>query len=333
MEKTVKELIQAGEYRGIVEDLPGEIYYPAPGLSTSGLRELSKSPAHYQASLLIHKEETPAMRMGTLTHRAILEPKAFKATTCVAPKKEDFPNILDTCEQLKDKCDALGLPVSGKKADLISRVRAADPTAKFWDEFYLEQTQGKESVSYTELSLIEGMVDAIQSHPFASQLFKSGKAEVSGFNLTDGLVRRGRADYIRANDGLIADLKVTGRSDLIQSKRALEKHIYDSKYHWQSAFYLREVFGPLLQKDLSMFAHVFIDSNPTVYMRGKLTHCVRVVVLGDASLERAVFEYQPLIEKFKQCQETGQWPCFSEEPESIEIPAWAFSKTEEVNYV
>lgn len=62
------------------------VYHAGPEISKSGLDLIEKSPAHYAQRE--QKEPTPAMRMGTAIHRALLEPERFEAEYVVVDAKD-----------------------------------------------------------------------------------------------------------------------------------------------------------------------------------------------------------------------------------------------------
>jgi len=57
-------------------------YHAGPGVSSSQIKALLKSPAHSQVQI----EQTPAMEFGTAFHTAILEPELFADTYVVMSK-------------------------------------------------------------------------------------------------------------------------------------------------------------------------------------------------------------------------------------------------------
>lgn len=299
-------------------------YYKDLALSYSGLKEFAISPAHYQAYIKMPKEQTAAMRLGTLTHLALLEPEVYAHKFVVAPEPKDYPSALKTLDDLKLKCKELGLTVSGTKDALTTRLKEVGRDLTFWDDIVAQHTGGKELLTPDDRDLIEGMVDAIQSHSVAFWLFTGGEAE-KAFKWTDpltSLVMKCKPDYLKVDQEYISDLK-TVQPDKLNSRMSIERHVYDSKYHWQSGIYCRGI-SLCIQKSLNRFAHVFVGNKPTVYQRGKLTHVVRVFMLDDAALEKAEIEYQPYLESFAKCVERDEWPCFPEEAETISLPTWAW---------
>lgn len=61
-----------------VHSISNSAYHADEGISSSGIKELIKSPAHYQAYLKADKKPTPEMVFGTLVHTLVLEPEKFE---------------------------------------------------------------------------------------------------------------------------------------------------------------------------------------------------------------------------------------------------------------
>lgn len=66
-----------------------ETYNQLKALNFSGSKELLKAPAFYQAYLNNPREETKALRMGSLTHALVLESDAVSARYAVLPEGLD----------------------------------------------------------------------------------------------------------------------------------------------------------------------------------------------------------------------------------------------------
>ena len=70
----------------VTASLTREEYNALPGLSYSGIKELLRSPAHYQLHLKAEREETKALRIGSAAHLGFLLPDKFTATYAQAPE-------------------------------------------------------------------------------------------------------------------------------------------------------------------------------------------------------------------------------------------------------
>lgn len=67
--------MESEEPDGFVFGMPESRYHAEPSISKSGLDLVAKSPAHYKHAP--PREPTPAMKIGTAIHRAVLEPGRF----------------------------------------------------------------------------------------------------------------------------------------------------------------------------------------------------------------------------------------------------------------
>src|SRR5690606_26208052 len=118
-------------------------------------------------------KETPAMRLGTLAHLAILEPERWEAEMIVAPAVDRRTK-------------------SGKEA---------------WAAF-LTEAAGKEIVSAEDAALVESIAAAVRSHRGARVLLQGAATEVSLYwrDAHTGVLCKGRMDASARHD-VIVDLK------------------------------------------------------------------------------------------------------------------------------
>lgn len=170
---TVEELraLEAeGKLAGSILKVPSAVYHKGPGFSSSGLKEVLRSPAHYRAYLEAPPKDSAALRIGTLIHLAVLEPDLFESSIVVMPKFE-------------------GEGMRKKKAE------------------WLEANQGKTVADPDERAVAVAVRDALFNSPLASNIIKEGQAELSAYWIDEetGILCKARADYLR--DGMIFDLK------------------------------------------------------------------------------------------------------------------------------
>lgn len=145
-------------------------YLAAPALSSSDLKQVLRSPAHYIAYKANRMPETKAQRFGSLAHKAILEPAFFRPL--VAPK---------VYRRTKE----------GKAA---------------WEQF-LAAAVDVDVVDADELLDIEGMVAAVKESPEAQKLLKTGVAEISAYASYGSVDLRCRPDWRCDSRRLLVNLK------------------------------------------------------------------------------------------------------------------------------
>jgi hypothetical protein len=179
----------------IIENLSAHEYHAVSALSSSGLKHLAKSPAHYQSWLKNPPEPTKAMLIGTAVHSAFLE------------------KGLETGAILK-------APGSTRATTIYKDFAKANPNGILLLEDEFDQ--------------VRTMVDTLNSHPVVKKLFAKGRAEVSAFwqceeTKTDG---KARADFLADELGLIIDLKTTEDASWGGFQRSIADFKYHWQSAW-----------------------------------------------------------------------------------------------------
>lgn len=228
-----------GELKGIVDNVPIEVYHASPGVSSSGLKALLQSPAHFRAYQSA-ESDSAALRFGRLVHTKVLEPELWEKTV-----------ILATPWQFD------GRTKEGKAE------RAA----------FAAKAEGREVVDHDDAKLIYGISDSIASNTLASRVLSGGAAEVTVYwtDAVTGLLCKARADYLTAST--IFDLKTTFDARL----RPFQRSVTDYRYHLSAAFYLdgfstvapRDAFAWLAVEKKPPFAVGFYAADPTMIEVGR----------------------------------------------------------------
>lgn len=202
---------------------PAEVYHAFQAISSHGLMEMLRSPAHFQAKYLTKKAEdveTEAYRVGRICHSAILEPEIFKARAVVKP-------------------------------DLDYRTKAGKEALREWTELLKPDAI---VLDEKDLDQILGMINAVQAHPLASRILQGGVPELSGYfqDATYQVPCKFRPDYLH-EDGIVVELKTCKDA----SPTAFAKAIANFNYHLQAAFYV-DGFSVVYNKPRGSVPHVFI---------------------------------------------------------------------------
>jgi hypothetical protein len=189
-------------------DIPNEVYHADRScVSTSGLKEILRSPAHYQAYLSgANRKETPAMFMGTAVHSRLLEPDLFAADYVVAP--------------------------------------TTDKRTKEYKEFELANGD-KKIITPDQKVMIEGIGRSVDAHNSAATLLQGGLPEhtIIWQDSESGIWLKIRPDCLCVNfdTGVCLDVKKT----VDASASAFAKACVNYDYDLQVAVYLeglRQVF-------------------------------------------------------------------------------------------
>lgn len=180
-------------------DLTNAEYHASSAISKSGLDLIRKAPALFKWRRENPQEPTPAMRLGTLTHSAVLEPDSFANSVVARP-------------------EGIDRRTSAGKAE--------------WNAFEIE-ANGREIIAAEEMAKLEAIRDAVRAHPAAAKaLAGSPTIEQSIFWEIDDVACRCRPDCVTER-GVIVDLKTTRDA----SPDGFAKSIAGYRYHVQAAYY------------------------------------------------------------------------------------------------
>jgi exodeoxyribonuclease VIII len=189
----------------IILDQPPETYFASEGVSKHDLDLVNISPAHYRSAKSTPRDEaTPAMKIGTLVHTAILEPHRFEESYILAP---------DADRRTKD----------GKAS-----WEAVESAAR---------ELGKIVIKPSELENIKGMKESVFAHRSGSAAIKAGGLIEASLYATheNGVRLRGRPDLISKGNAII-DVKTCAKG--AGGKAEFAKSVANFRYDVQAAFYL-----------------------------------------------------------------------------------------------
>ena len=267
---------------GIYRDIPSSEYHTGPGLDSSHLRELLKSLLHYKTSVSLPNKEMPAMKLGTATHCAILEPERFEIEYVEAP-------VVD--RRTKD----------GKTV---------------WSE--LEQS-GRIILSHDEYCKVTDMANAIRDHELATKLITGGACEqsvyweqkVCSLDIPE-ILCKSRPDYVKPmkKGYVIVDIKTMQDAHISEFQR---KAYYKYCYHLQAAHYIRG-FESVTSEKVIAFIYIAIESEPP--------YAISVFKAGDDYLKAGEERTLELYELYANCLANDNWPSYSEEIQEFRLPKW-----------
>ena len=146
-----------------------QAYSDLRGVNWSTLKEMGRSPLHYQHRLTTPRSDSPAMRLGRAIHTAVLEPDLFPVHWTL---------------------------YDGRRA------------GNAWTEFSAVNAD-KGILTVDEYDTVLAIRDAVRSHKVARRLLRHGKSEVTlqWIDPVTRIKCRARLDHLRGN--ALTDLKST----------------------------------------------------------------------------------------------------------------------------
>ena len=238
-------------------------YKYIPAVRRSELWEIRKSPAHYQYMITHNQEETPALIFGRAAHKFVLEPETFADEYVIAPQVD----------------------------------RRTKAGKEEWAAF-LAESEGMTPISEQDMVVIREMNAAIESHPVAKALLKTGQHEV-GFEWTDGITDepcKCRPDTLTEWNGekYIVDYKTTNSCEDGAFERACKYY----GYKLQAAMYTEGVFCNTFET--RKFAFVAQEKAPP--------YAVRVYFCDPGFVDDGMATFRELIGIYHKCRASGEWP-------------------------
>lgn len=283
---------------GIYLDEP-EASYHAPRLgvlSCSAIKQLLRSPRHYQHWLAQESEPSAAQRFGRAFHMALLEPARFKAFYCT-------------------------LPADAPRRPSITQLNAKKPSDEtveaiaWWAEF--ERT-GRTMLSQADMERIDEMLVSVHSHPWASLLIQGGNSEVTlrWQDEATGLECKARADYYRDEPKrYVLDVKTCADA----SPEGFAKAVHNFGYHLQHAHYADGF------RSLGLPLHGYY----LLAVESEAPYVCQPYYL-DAEAEGKGFALRNAgASTLKRCMETGKFPGYSDDIAQLCLPPWAVKINQE----
>jgi hypothetical protein len=189
--------------------LPMADYLKHPGLSHHDLIALDRTPAHFVAARNAPDEQTDALRIGAITHAAILEPATFKKSHWVRP---------ETYEDEKGKTKVWN---------------GNSNVCKDW----LAAHSDRPVIRAREFEKILAMRKSVHAHRTAREILRQGDFEVTLFGVDPetGVSLKARPDWISGTT--LVNLKTAEDASPEAFTFAIEKYHYASgaAYHLELA--------------------------------------------------------------------------------------------------
>jgi hypothetical protein len=193
-------LVDLYQQGGSLPDISNEVYHADRScISVSGLKQLLRSPAHYQSYLTETRKETPALFYGTAIHARLLEPEVYARTYIGAYN--------------------------------------LDKRKKDYAEFEV-MTAGLRILSRDQMTAIERINENVMAHASARALLRGGTVEQTLIwqDEETGVWLKIRPDCLNFDfgDGICVDVKSTDDASGAEFPRSCVKYDYDL----QAAVYL-----------------------------------------------------------------------------------------------
>lgn len=272
----------------IEHDLSNNAYHAMPELSSTQIKDVLRTPAHFYAKHLAIDKKTHAptqtMLLGTVVHTLVLESDKFEAEYAISEKFDRRTK--------QGKLDAAAFDEANSSKTVI------------------------DSDLYDQAKL---MADSILKHPVARLLKLPAMIPEASIFYTDAetdLDCRIRPDYHlppceQFPHGLIVDLKTTDNA----SYNAFNRTIINFGYHISAAMYC-DGFMQLYGTEEPPAFLWLIGERDAPYATVCYEPDFSTMQKGDEKKREA-------LQTLAECMADNSWPAYPTHPINIELPAWA----------
>lgn len=173
------------------------------------------------------------------------------------------------------------------------------------EEYQALIDSGKEIISIEDAETVLGMVHAIPRRVFEMISMADKEKALLWTDPESGVECKGRLDAIR--NGLVIDYKTTTDASTDAFSREAMRYGYDL----QAAMYLTAA-------ELNGYGKcdfVFIAQEKAA------PFAVNIIRASDGFIERGLWIMRDLLKKWKECNDSGEWPGYGEN--NLIIPEWA----------
>lgn len=267
-------------------DVPAAVYHASKGVSNSVLQKIYPTPAHLKAYLDNRESEDDGEEI----------PEHFMIGTLVhqtilEPEKE-WPSVVV------------------KPSD----VRYNTASGKAWKAEQL--AAGKTIFTRTAYETLVGCVTSLAKHRFMQMVMRSGQPEVSAWWVRPDVVLRSRFDWV---PGGIANYLMDIKTVRSAAPKEFQRAAWNFGWFQKAAFYL-DIYNATrgLRSERSEFLYVAVEKTPP--------YCVALYRVSQHSLEWGRGQYEMDLLTYNKCVETGEWPGYPDNVQTLDLPPWGFNK-------
>ena len=288
---------------GLIEGLSNEAYHAGPGLSSTGVKVLCRTPAHYYGKYLDPnrppEKERAGQLEGTLAHAAIFE-----------------PHLLDQ--------DYVQIPADAPRRPSVTQRNAKNPSdatieaIAWWDTWEAENAD-RTIVTAEQIAVARAQAAAVRRVTQIQATLASGRPEVSAFwrDEETGILCKCRPDWIHSVErgDILVDAKTCGDAE----PWAFGRHCHTKHYEVSAAWY-SEGWKQATGRDVLAFVFIAIEA--------EYPYVSTAIMLDERSMEKGAVSCRMALNRMAECQRTGVWPGYSEAIEIVSLPSYALKGEE-----
>lgn len=181
------------------------------------------------------------------------------------------------------------------------------------------EESGVEVIKEDQYTFADMQLNAIKAKPEAAGLIKDAQFQVAFCHKTAyPFTAKGLIDILPNDKETLVDLK-TCEPSALDSKRNLQRHIYDWAYHVQAGAYC-EGMSIASGNEYTRFKFIFVSNKPPVR--------VAVVELPFSAISFGADIYRNGIKYFAECLERNYFPSIWDGEFELDLPQYAYNQNE-----
>lgn len=225
-------------------DMPLVDYLAISAISGSSLKILLTEPEQYPLRNSAPDDDKPWLVRGSAAHALILEgPNAYEARYCTALDRADYPEAVETCDEMRAALRERGLPVSGNKPELLQRLTCNAPDVPIWSQIERAHREGRTEIDSADDAAIRAANSLISRDSRLRDLVSQGLPELTILWDNRGVQCKARLDYLSKRG--ITELKTISRGARLgqSSAQFLASTIANCGYDLQAAHNLSGLYS------------------------------------------------------------------------------------------
>lgn len=265
----------------------------------------------------------------TIPGKTVLTNQEYHANPAVG--SSSLKNVLRSPAHYKHKCDNPEDPTPAMElgtaiheailepnlfADAVVMPTFSGTGSRAAKDQWLLENHGKRILTADNMERIKGILKSVSAHKTARSLLSKGASEESYFATCPdtGIICKARPDFLR--DGhIIVDVKST----VDASPAGFAKAVANYHYALSGAFYL-DVVSNVMGQNFNQFIILAVEKEPP--------YAVGVYLLDEGTIDAGRFLYKKALKRLKACRDSGVFPAYADEVQSIALPTWAWPEEE-----
>lgn len=296
-------------------DCSDEEYFKSGALTSSAIKKIKDSPAHFKAYMDGLEKNTELQKenfdLGNFIHKGILENDISEYVAL-----PEFKPVKAITKKSKEEAWLKENPEGDVKAQKFSPSPSITKIEQ--EEKFKKKHPGKRFVTEEQYENLHGMFDVFCDHPMAPKFINQcDKIEQPGFFKDEetGLWCGVKCDGFRSKKPIIFDYKTTRSTD----PKTLMNSIFEYGYHISAAHYIAGIESLTGEK----VEHYYL-----CFQEKSAPFDVVAIPLSEQLINHGEFVRRTLLRMIADCMDKDSWPGRAPGLMNLDIPDYLYQRDE-----